>query len=94
MVHPDMKNIILDCAGITGRQILHQRLAASLEFPAYYGENLDALYDCLLDFGADTQLHFLHWEALQQALGDYARQLELVLQDVHAEESSFTYILE
>jgi ribonuclease inhibitor len=89
-----MKNIILDCTGITSRQMLHRQLAASLDFPAYYGENLDALYDCLLDFGADTQLQLLHWEALQLSLGDYARQLELVMQDVHAEESSFTYIFE
>ena len=33
-----------------------QHIAEALFFPADYGMNLDALYDCLCDLGEDTNL--------------------------------------
>ena len=32
----------------------HDYLKKALNFPNYYGKNLDALYDCLTDIGVDT----------------------------------------
>ena len=40
---------ILDGNNITNRETLHDTLATSLQLPDWYGRNLDALYDCLLD---------------------------------------------
>lgn len=34
----------------------HKYLKKILDFPDYYGENLDALYDCLTDIGTDTEI--------------------------------------
>ena len=31
----------------------HKYLKEALDFPDYYGENLDALYDCLTDFNGE-----------------------------------------
>lgn len=39
----------------------HNYLANQLHFPAWYGRNLDALYDCLTDLTADTELELLNW---------------------------------
>ncbi|WP_433327905.1 barstar family protein [Spirillospora sp. CA-294931] len=42
----------LDALTWTTEQDLHQAFASALDFPAYYGHNLDALHDCLGDVAA------------------------------------------
>ncbi len=39
--------IILDAKKLTEKQSAHEYLKWILELPDYYGNNLDALYDCL-----------------------------------------------
>lgn len=34
----------------------HDYLSEALNFPDYYGKNLDALYDCLCEIEADIEL--------------------------------------
>ena len=46
-----MKNVILNCEELLQRKKAHQYLAKMLDFPDYYGKNLDALYDCLTELG-------------------------------------------
>ena len=50
-----MKRVQLSAARWLSAAQVHQELAAALDFPAYYGKNLDALHDCLTDLD-DTQL--------------------------------------
>ena len=38
-----------DCSRWQTEQVMHEELASRLEFPKYYGKNLDALNDCLGD---------------------------------------------
>ncbi len=65
------------------------RLGSALNFPDYYGSNLDALFDCLTDpdwCGSSGQILLLTGcDRLQQkAPGDFARLLEVL--DATAEE--------
>ena len=46
-----------DAVGNDTRAI-HRILKETLGFPDYYGENLDALYDCLTDIREDTAVGF------------------------------------
>ena len=39
----------LDCSLMTGRAETHDYLKEKFFFPEYYGNNLDALHDCLTD---------------------------------------------
>ena len=46
-----MKFAMIDGISVTSMEDIHNILAQQLEFPAWYGGNLDALHDCL------TELH-------------------------------------
>ena len=54
--------LIVDCRD--GMAAIHDRLAAQLHFPAWYGRNLDALHDCLTALSEETRITFLHFSAL------------------------------
>ena len=49
-----MKKIELFISNSQDRDELHDYLERKLEFPYYYGRNLDALYECLTDITEDT----------------------------------------
>lgn len=51
-----MKIIELDLTGCKYLDELHKRIKKTLEFPDYYGENLDAFWDCL---NRDCDVDFL-----------------------------------
>ena len=42
-----MKLATLDFSGCQSLRELHERIQDALDFPDYYGENLDAFWDCL-----------------------------------------------
>ena len=44
-----MHTVYLDTRVFTDKESSHEYLKEMLDFPEYYGANLDALYDCLTD---------------------------------------------
>ena len=71
-----MKTCILDCARMTERAAAHAYIARALNFPDYYGKNLDALYDCVTDL-PDAEIVIVFSSAMdkdvQRVLLDAAR---------------------
>ena len=55
------------------RAALHARLAAELDFPPYYGANLDALNDCLEELGEPLDITFV-----RASEEDFLRYEELI----------------
>ena len=49
-----MNNITLKLDKFSKKEELHSYLKNKMMFPDYYGENLDALFDCLTDISTDT----------------------------------------
>lgn len=81
-------------AELNGREILdkrqlHDRLALELGFPPWYGSNLDALYDCLMDIREDTELEILNYQHLREHLGVYCDRLLHVLGRAEKENGRF-----
>ena len=62
MENPRM--ITIDCSGIQNKDQFHDLLAKELDFPEYYGHNLDALFDCLTDICVPTNIRLLGWNEL------------------------------
>ena len=78
-----MKKVILDCEKLLERKQAHLYLAEMLNFPDYYGKNLDALYDCLTELGECTIV--LAGESVLRQSNNYgARILRVFEEAVHA----------
>ena len=83
-----MKFAIIDGNAVTSMEDIHKVLAQQLEFPAWYGGNLDALHDCLTDFHEDVDLSIVHADALLETLGPAYVRLTRVLSDA-ADENPY-----
>lgn len=81
-----MRRCILDGEIILDKEMLHSALARSLDFPDWYGRNLDALYDCLTDLAEEAEIRIRNEKALTEHLGSYAAALEKVIR-MAAEEN-------
>ena len=67
-----MKEIIIDCSAIHTKEDLHRIFRDALSFPECYGNNLDALHDCLTEMTGTLRL--LNWETAENRLGDYGKR--------------------
>lgn len=90
-----MREIILDGAVIHDKDQLHAFLKEAMKLPAYYGNNLDALWDCLTG-GVEMPLtvRWLHVQESEKKLGEYSRQLLELFQDAEKEVEGFHLRLE
>ena len=59
-----MNEITIDCTTVASMAEIHEILARELNFPEWYGRNLDALHDCLTALCQETKITFLHFPAL------------------------------
>lgn len=72
-----MEEIIIDCTLIATREDLHRIFRDTLSFPEEYGNNLDALYDCLTEITGKVRL--LDWETAEARLGRYGEKAKKVI---------------
>ena len=72
----------LDFHSIEDREQLHKYLKQELKLPDYYGNNLDALHDCLTEKGDIRTITIHHFDSLEEKLGGYAGILFQVFSDV------------
>ena len=81
---------VLDSGSVGNRETLHHVLAAGLQFPDWYGGNLDALHDCLTEINQPTELVIRGSDTLETALGSYAAAFRRVLTDSAAQNDALT----
>ncbi|MCS7464811.1 barstar family protein [Paenibacillus doosanensis] len=90
-----MRSIILDGTKIETREQLHAVLKQSLALPDYYGNNLDALWDCMTGWvQMPLTVRWLHFEESEKKLGDYSRLLLQLLEQAEQEIAGFRLQLE
>lgn len=76
-----MDEIFLDCNKMTSKSEAHKYIKEMLNFPQYYGNNLDALWDILSAKSKMTSIFLLNKEVLQENLGKYGELLIGVFKD-------------
>ena len=72
---------ILDGKKMVSKEETHAYLKEIFGFPEYYGNNLDALHDCLMERNV-MEIEVEHEEEMLAALGKYGEKLMQVLDDV------------
>lgn len=68
--------ITLDALRLNDKNEAHKYLKEAMNFPEYYGENLDALHDCLTELDG-TEIEFLNREKLSGGYFDRVFQVFL-----------------
>ena len=72
-----MEERTIDCTQIRTKEDLHRIFRDTLGFPEWYGNNLDALYDCLTEISGRVRL--LDWDAAEIQLGSYGKKAKKVI---------------
>ena len=86
--------IILDFSECKYLGEIHLLLKEKFGLPEYYGENWNALWDCLrylfID-GEDVSVEIYKFNSLSKAIREKCRLMLEVFDDVHNETPNFTY---
>jgi ribonuclease inhibitor len=87
-----MKEIILDGKEMTDKTSAHKYIKKQMNFPDYYGENLDALWDLLSTTSTSTTIYLINEHEIINNLGEYGNLLLEVFQDASFENDSICFI--
>jgi hypothetical protein len=93
---------VADCDRARSRSAVLRAIAKAVDFPEYFGSNMDALYDCLRDTVLDQKVGAILWlyklHSGDPALEQDAALIELACSDTadFARDNGrvFTYVIE
>lgn len=90
------KAMVLDITGCKGLAELHGRMRQAFGFPAYYGANLDALWDMGRDYiGGGQEVPVRGVDTLTPELRAYfLERVMRVLRDLEREKEGLRFLLE
>ena len=75
-----MNKLKLDLLGVQSEDEFHDRAIITFAFPAYYGRNRDAFWDCITDFVEPTTVRICNFytltDAVRKLLFDYFEMLK------------------
>lgn len=78
----NLNKVILEGSKFIDKAALHESLKSELKLPTYYGENLDALWDCLTtDVKVPITIEWIDFQISRKFLGDYAENILEVFRD-------------
>ncbi len=82
---------ILNGRRMDTREHAHSHLAKRLRLPDYYGNNLDALNDCLGEIAVPTRILLRNAVCLQESLGGYGERLIAVFANAAEHNSNIIF---
>lgn len=87
------KRLTLNAKRMTTREQAHAHIKERLRLPDWYGNNLDALNDCLGEIGEPTRITVRYAPRLEQNLGEYGLKLIRLLESASAENKNIRVVL-
>lgn len=81
---------MIDAQDMQSKKALHLTLKEALNLPEYYGNNLDALWDCLMEI-PPLELYICHPQALQALPDGYGAKLIALLELAQEERKDIIF---
>ena len=88
-----MNTIRLNGSRMLDRETTHAYLKRKLNLPDYYGNNLDALWDCLTTDFSGKMIILNDPQTVKSQFGDYGYSLVSLFKEVAATNSAIRLIL-
>ena len=82
----------IDLYGAESRAEIHKRIRKGLPVPEYYGNNLDALHDCLTDISEETNVTIILPEKWPEEKSKYIKNFIKVCGDAASENEKLTIL--
>ena len=79
------RHVTLSGNQMTSKETMHPYLSKKLQLPSYYGNNLDALFDCLCEIATPLHITVTYTERLLLQTGSYGEAFLRVLQNASEE---------
>lgn len=97
-----MAAFVVDCDRARSRSAVLRAVVKAVDFPEFFGGNLDALYDCLCDTLLDQKIGLFLWfhnlHSGDPALADDAQAIQGICNDVVEfaanSDRQFAYVIE
>lgn len=90
-----MNHFVLNFSEIKTLLELHQYLKEVFSLPDYYGNNMDALWDCLsCCYNENTTIELRNFDVLRKRMEQTAKTMLEVFQDLHDEDGVIIEIVE
>lgn len=89
-----MKYVFLDGESIESNALLHRAFHEALGFPGYYGNNLDALNDCITDMTEPVTVIAVHTQLLKERLGRRWTSFLRLMNDLEKKDAGFRFLAE
>ena len=86
--------VIIDGRNIKDKQTLHAYLKEQCQFPDYYGNNLDALYDVLTERSEPLEIRVQYADELKEILCGYGEAFLETLLDAAVENEKINVLIE
>ena len=77
-----------DCADWAA---LHERIRKTFGFPAYYGRNWDAMWDCMDGLFDRREIVIRGFQTMPKDVREYSRPMLEIFEDLHEKNPKITY---
>lgn len=89
-----MQDIILDFTGCRYMLELHNIVKEKFDFPEWYGNNLDALWDCMRDYcGYNRCVYIKGIKSLPKEFKGYMDKILKIFERVHTENPTIVFTI-